>query len=120
MQLIDTHAHLFAEEYQDSLDDVLQRAAEAGVAAIICVGLDLPTSEQAVALADIYPNIWAAVGVHGGFHVSTVIAGTLLPPVTPATSWLAIGSVQSVIGVALIVTALRHGRRIPDGTTARP
>ncbi len=64
MHLIDTHAHLFADEYQDNLDDVLQRAAEAGVAAIICVGLDLPTSEQAVALADIYSNIWAAVGVH--------------------------------------------------------
>ncbi len=64
MQLIDTHAHLFAEEYQDRLDEVLQRAGEAGVAAVICVGLDLPTSEQAVTIAETYSNVWAAVGIH--------------------------------------------------------
>ncbi|MFC1543148.1 TatD family hydrolase [Candidatus Neomarinimicrobiota bacterium] len=64
MQLIDTHAHLFAEEYQDKLDKVLQRAGEAGVAAVICVGLDLSTSEQSIALAEAYTNVWAAVGVH--------------------------------------------------------
>jgi len=64
MQLTDTHAHLFAEEYQDRLDDVLKRAGEAGVVSVICVGLDLPTSEQAIAIAETYPNVWAAVGVH--------------------------------------------------------
>ncbi|MFB0516698.1 MAG: TatD family hydrolase [Candidatus Neomarinimicrobiota bacterium] len=64
MHLIDTHAHLFAEDYQDNLEEVLQRAADAGVAAVICVGLDLPTSRQAVAIAERYPQVWAAVGVH--------------------------------------------------------
>jgi len=62
--LIDTHAHLFYQDYQDRLDEVLNRAAEAGVGAIICVGLDVPTSEQAIALAETYPAIWATVGVH--------------------------------------------------------
>ncbi len=64
MQLIDTHAHLFAEEYQGRLDEVLQRAEEAGVTAVICIGLDLPTSQQAITIAETYPNVWAAVGVH--------------------------------------------------------
>ena len=64
MFLIDTHAHLFYKDYQDRLDDVLQRAEAAGVGAVICVGLDLPTSEQAIAIAETYPNVWAAVGVH--------------------------------------------------------
>jgi len=64
MLLIDTHAHLFHEDYEGRLDEVLQRAGEAGVAAIICVGLDLPTSEASIALAEVYPNVWAAVGVH--------------------------------------------------------
>ena len=64
MSLIDTHAHLFYKDYRDQLDDVLQRAEDAGVEAIICVGLDLPTSEQAIELADKYPQLWAAVGVH--------------------------------------------------------
>ncbi len=64
MQLVDTHAHLFHEDYNDRLDEVLERAGEAGVEAVICVGLDLPTSEASIALAETYPNVWAAVGVH--------------------------------------------------------
>ena len=64
MQLVDTHAHLFHEDYNDRLDEVLERAGEAGVEAVICVGLDLPTSEQAIAIAETYPNVWATVGVH--------------------------------------------------------
>ncbi len=64
MFLIDTHAHLFYKDYQDRLDEVLQRAGEAGVGTVICAGLDLPTSEQAITIAETYPNVWAAVGVH--------------------------------------------------------
>ena len=63
-QLIDTHAHLFYKQYADQIDGVLARAAEAGVSSIICVGLDLKTSQAAIALAEQYPNIWATVGVH--------------------------------------------------------
>ncbi|UCD38521.1 MAG: TatD family hydrolase [Fidelibacterota bacterium] len=61
---IDTHAHLFYKDYKDQLDAVLQRAEDAGVGTIICVGLDLPTSEASIALAERYPHIWATVGVH--------------------------------------------------------
>ncbi len=61
---IDTHAHLFYKDYQDQLDEVLQRAADAGVKTIICVGLDLDTSQVAIELAERYPNLWATVGVH--------------------------------------------------------
>jgi len=43
---------------------MLKRAGEAGVGAVICVGLDLPTSQQAITIAETYPNVWAAVGVH--------------------------------------------------------
>ncbi|MEV7769583.1 CPBP family intramembrane glutamic endopeptidase [Microbacterium sp. NPDC086615] len=104
-----TLIHLVSNGGQQSpWEHVLYLALPFGFA-LLAVGLLLWTG-----------SLWAAVGVHGGFHVGTVIAGTLLPPVTPATSWLAIGSVQSVIGITLIVTALRKGRRIPDGTTARP
>ena len=62
--LIDTHAHLFYKDYHDQLDEVLGRAAEAGVGQIICVGLDLATSGQAIALAEARPNLWATVGIH--------------------------------------------------------
>lgn len=62
--IIDTHAHLFYPDYADNLDATLARANEVGVTKFICVGLDLETSEQAIRLAEAYPNIWATVGVH--------------------------------------------------------
>jgi TatD DNase family protein len=45
-------------------DSVMERAPEAGVAAVIDVGCDLPSSEAAVALAERYDEVFAAVGFH--------------------------------------------------------
>ncbi|MDF2992346.1 MAG: hypothetical protein K0S37_2860 [Microbacterium sp.] len=59
-------------------------------------------------------SLWAAVGVHGGFHVGNYLAAGLLHQVDAVTSWLAIGGVQAVIGLVLVVTALRRGKRILD------
>jgi len=40
----------------------------------------------------------------------------VLPQVDTVTSWLAIGGVQALIGLGLVVTGLRRGKRIlPDG-----
>jgi TatD DNase family protein len=62
--LIDTHAHLSGEAFASDLDDVLARAATAGVGQIVCVGYDLATSNGAIALAERYPHIFATVGMH--------------------------------------------------------
>lgn len=62
--LIDTHAHLQDEELLPEVDDVLQRAAVAGVEIIVCPGYDLKSSQQAVKLANLYPQVYAAVGIH--------------------------------------------------------
>ncbi len=62
--LIDTHAHIFYKDYHGKMDDILARAESAGVGQIICVGLDIKTSQQAIALAEEHANIWATVGVH--------------------------------------------------------
>ncbi len=59
-------------------------------------------------------SLWAAVGVHGGFHIGNYIAASVLAPVDAATSWLAVGGVQTAIGLVLVVTALRRGRTILD------
>ncbi|MHB1004799.1 MAG: TatD family hydrolase [Chloroflexota bacterium] len=61
--IIDTHAHLDDEGYTDR-EGVLSRARAAGVARIITVGVDLPTSRAAVALAAAHPDVYAVVGVH--------------------------------------------------------
>ena len=62
--LIDSHAHLFLDNFKNDLDEVIRRAKNAGVGNIIVPATDIPTSKQAIALADKYDFIYAAVGVH--------------------------------------------------------
>ena len=55
--MIDTHAHL--EMCDGEPEDVVGAAAAAGVTRVLTVG-----REQAVALAERIPGVWAIVGVH--------------------------------------------------------
>ncbi|HEV2126145.1 MAG TPA: TatD family hydrolase [Chloroflexota bacterium] len=64
MRLIDTHAHLSDRRYDADLTEVLERARQSGVTAMVVVGYDLATSRKAVQLAHQYPQIWASVGLH--------------------------------------------------------
>ena len=64
MNLIETHAHLDYPDFQPDLDDVIARAAEAGVTRIISIGTGLESSRRAIALADRFPNVFAVVGIH--------------------------------------------------------
>ncbi|HWB59628.1 MAG TPA: TatD family hydrolase, partial [Chthoniobacteraceae bacterium] len=62
--LIDTHAHLDYPDFQQDFDAVLQRATDAGVTRIITIGTSVESSRRAVALAEKYPMVYAAIGVH--------------------------------------------------------
>lgn len=62
--LIDTHAHLDHEQFDQDRAEVIARAEENGISHILTVGCDLRSSRANVALAETYPNIFAAVGVH--------------------------------------------------------
>ena len=64
MHLIDTHAHLDYPHLADQLEDVLQRADEAGVKNIITIGVKLSTSARPKAIAEAHKNIWCSVGIH--------------------------------------------------------
>jgi TatD DNase family protein len=58
---VDSHCHLY------SLTDpegAIERAREAGVTAMVCVGTDLETSRQAIGLAARHPDVRATVGLH--------------------------------------------------------
>jgi len=67
MFYVDSHAHIDGPEYDADRDEVIARAGEAGVRAILNVGTGDPHGgnlERAVAVAERYENVWAAVGVH--------------------------------------------------------
>jgi TatD DNase family protein len=63
-RLVDTHCHLDFDWYAADLDNVLARAAEAGLGRIIVPGIDLQSSQAAIELAEECTMILAAVGVH--------------------------------------------------------
>jgi TatD DNase family protein len=62
--LIETHAHLDFPDFASDLDDVVRRAAEAGVTRIITIGTSIESSRRAIDLAERYPAVYAAIGVH--------------------------------------------------------
>lgn len=62
--LIDTHAHLDFDQFDADRMAVLERAEMNGVRRIITIGIDLATSRKSVALAEEYPMVYAAVGIH--------------------------------------------------------
>jgi len=64
LKLFDSHCHLDDKSYQKDLDTVMDRAAAAGVEAVMVVGVTQRSAEKAVALADKYPRVYASVGIH--------------------------------------------------------
>ncbi|MFS0690773.1 TatD family hydrolase [Sporosarcina sp. 179-K 8C2 HS] len=61
---IDTHVHLNAEQYEEDVKEVIQRAIDAGVERMVVVGFDRVTIEKAMELAEQYSFIYAVVGWH--------------------------------------------------------
>jgi len=64
MELIETHAHLDYPDFEADLEAIIARAADAGVTRIISIGTGIDSSRRAVALAERFPGVFAAVGIH--------------------------------------------------------
>jgi TatD DNase family protein len=62
--LIDSHCHLTFDAFDNDRQDVLARAAGAGVAAFINPATHLGDSRQIVTISNKIPNLFAAIGVH--------------------------------------------------------
>jgi TatD DNase family protein len=60
----DTHAHLGFPQFAADLDEVIDRAHQAGIAKIICIGTDLESSARAIQIAEAHRHVYAAVGWH--------------------------------------------------------
>ena len=67
MPLIDTHAHLDQQAFDDDRDAVIARARDAGVESIISIGITAETSRRAVELAQQYPQVYAVVGIQPNY-----------------------------------------------------
>ncbi|MBA2621576.1 MAG: TatD family hydrolase [Acidobacteria bacterium] len=67
MIFVDSHCHIDGEAYDADRNEVLKRADEAGVRLMLTIGTGNPNSSdfvRAVACAEKYENVFAAVGVH--------------------------------------------------------
>lgn len=64
MELIDTHAHLGWNKFDQDRDQVVENAKDAGVTRIISIGTDIEKSKIAIQQAEQYPEVYAAIGIH--------------------------------------------------------
>jgi TatD DNase family protein len=62
--LVDTHCHLNLPELSGRVEKTIQKAKQFGVNQFIVPGIDVSTSQTAVRLAQKYPSVYAAVGLH--------------------------------------------------------
>ena len=62
--LIDSHAHIYDEQYGDGGKAIIADMKKDNLEAIVCVGCDEESSDECVRLAENNANIYATVGVH--------------------------------------------------------
>src|SRR5512143_511497 len=62
--LIDSHAHLEMPEFKKDLDEVVQRAKEAGVEYIFTVGTEKKDWNRVLEITRRYPSVYGILGVH--------------------------------------------------------
>lgn len=62
--LFDTHVHLNAEQFNEDLQEVIDRAIAEGVTNMVVVGFDEETIKKAIELAETHDFLYASVGWH--------------------------------------------------------
>jgi TatD DNase family protein len=65
--IVDTHAHLNIEDFNEDLDEVLKRAREADVKRVIVIGMDETSNTRALKLAKAHDMLYASAGIHPGY-----------------------------------------------------
>lgn len=85
--IIDTHCHIYYDDFQTDWQQMLERAEAAGVKGMIVIGADAVSSQQAVEIAAKNPSMFCAVGIHPhdaeGIDESTIMALEELARTTP-------------------------------------
>ena len=85
--LVDSHCHIDFPDFSEDLDGVLERAAENGVAYLLCVSVELEKFQRIKALTQVHEHIFSSIGTHpnsdclqsGEPQVSDLVEGSLDP-----------------------------------------
>lgn len=65
--MIDTHAHLNTETFEQNIKETLENAKNANVKQIIVVGMYQEANERGIDLTVTYDNLYASVGLHPAY-----------------------------------------------------
>ena len=65
MRLVDTHCHLYADDFNEDLVDTIERSIEAGVDKVLLPNIDLNSISAMLTLQDRFPeNMFPMMGLH--------------------------------------------------------
>ncbi|MEM1125565.1 MAG: TatD family hydrolase [Bacteroidota bacterium] len=64
MPFIDTHIHLYAKAFEADRAAAVERARAAGVGPMVLPAIDVASIEQALALCEMYPDLYAMAALH--------------------------------------------------------
>jgi len=64
MKIIDTHCHLYLDEFKNDIDAVIERAKQKGVEKFYLPAIDSEVTAQMLALEEKYPACSAMMGLH--------------------------------------------------------
>lgn len=62
--LVDHHCHLDFPQFAEQLDDIIARARDNGVAAMVTICTRIRELDNILKIADAYPNVFCSVGTH--------------------------------------------------------
>jgi TatD DNase family protein len=66
--LVDSHCHLDFPEFADKLDTIFELMRANDVGRALCISVQLEDFPRVRALAEIYPHLYASVGVHPDYE----------------------------------------------------
>lgn len=58
--IFDTHAHCYWDSLEPQIEQVIARMKDQAVVRAVQIGCDIPTSRQAIALAERFPDVFVA------------------------------------------------------------
>lgn len=84
MQLIDSHTHIFADEFNHDRSEVIQRAKDAGVIAMVMPNINGQSVDSLLSVTKQYPNYcFPCMGLH-----PTSVKGNFENELASVQSWL--------------------------------